>query len=213
MRRLRRAGGRHWRFLLAIGLGAAIWGGALGAGARAAPALLAGVDGFALIYLAMMIHLAQTQAAPDLRRYAADEDEGIALILTLALGVIALSLTGILRVLRGAEQGLGAPEVALALLAVPLGWAMIHTVAAFHYAHRYYAARPEGGLAFPGPEPPGPWDFIYFAFGIGMTAQVSDVMVTAPALRRVVTFHAVGAFFYNTVILALAVNAGLALAG
>lgn len=213
MRGIWRAGGRHWRFLLAIGLGAGIWGGALAADVRAAPALLAGVDGFALIYLAMMIRLAQTQAAPDLRRHAADEDEGIVVILALALGVIALSLTGTLRVLRGVEQGLGPGEVALALLAVPLGWAMIHTVAAYHYAHRYYAAKPEGGLAFPGSAPPEPWDFIYFAFGIGMTAQVSDVTVSTPALRRIVTFHAVGSFFYNTVILALAVNAGLALAG
>ena len=55
------------------------------------------------------------------------------------------------------------------------------------------------------------WDFLYFSFTIGMTAQVSDVVVTAGGLRRVVLLHSIGAFFYNTVILALAVNAGLAL--
>lgn len=46
-----------------------------------------------------------------------------------------------------------------------------------------------------------------------MTAQVSDVQVTTMALRRLVTLHAVGSYFYNAVILALAVNAALSLAG
>ena len=42
-----------------------------------------------------------------------------------------------------------------------------------------------------------------------MTAQVSDVTTTSPALRKVVLLHAVASFFYNTVILALAVNAAV----
>ena len=59
---------------------------------------------------------------------------------------------------------------------------------------------------------PEPWDFLYFAFVIGMTAQTSDVTIATPRMRRVVLAHSVAAFFYNTVILALAVNAGVALA-
>ena len=70
-----------------------------------------------------------------------------------------------------------------------------------------------GGLLFPATQSPEPWDFLYFSFGIGMTAQVSDVQVTTMALRRLVTLHAVGSYFYNAVILALAVNAALSLAG
>ena len=46
-----------------------------------------------------------------------------------------------------------------------------------------------------------------------MTAQVSDVAVKTGALRRTVLAHGVASFFYNTVILALAVNAALAYAG
>ena len=46
-----------------------------------------------------------------------------------------------------------------------------------------------------------------------MTAQVSDVEVTTTAMRKVVLWHSVGSYFFNTVILALAVNAGLALTG
>lgn len=91
---------------------------------------------------------------------------------------------------------------------------MIHTLLALHYAHSYYA--PDGTqspLAFPGTTQPDLWDFLYFACGIGMTAQVADVPVRSSGLRRWVLAHAVGSFFYNAVILALAVNAGLAIAG
>ena len=94
---------------------------------------------------------------------------------------------------------------------------MLHTLAAFHYANLFYAPAPGGGeargLDFPGSPEPDPWDFLYFAFVIGMTAQVSDVAVRSTALRRTALAHGVASFFYNTVILALAVNAAIALAG
>jgi uncharacterized membrane protein len=54
-----------------------------------------------------------------------------------------------------------------------------------------------GGLEFPDTNEPTGWDFLYYSFVVGMTAQVSDVQVlTTPIVS----------FFYNTVILALAVN-------
>ena len=46
-----------------------------------------------------------------------------------------------------------------------------------------------------------------------MTAQVSDVVVRSTVMRQVVLAHGVASFLYNTVILALAVNAVLAYAG
>ena len=39
-----------------------------------------------------------------------------------------------------------------------------------------------------------------------MTAQVSDVEVRTTPLRRLTLMHGVVSFFYNTVLLALAVN-------
>jgi hypothetical protein len=41
---------------------------------------------------------------------------------------------------------------------------------------------------------------------VGMTAQVSDVQVLTTAMRRLTLAHGVASFFYNTVILALALN-------
>jgi uncharacterized membrane protein len=83
---------------------------------------------------------------------------------------------------------------------------------AYRYAHLYYSPHPDAGLIFPEPAaPPNAVDFLYFSFTIGMTAQVSDVQVTTTPMRKLVLMHGIGSFFFNTVILALAVNAGLAL--
>ncbi len=45
-----------------------------------------------------------------------------------------------------------------------------------------------------------------------MTAQVSDVSVTTTRMRRLTLGHSVFSFFYNTVILALTINAVVILA-
>ena len=49
----------------------------------------------------------------------------------------------------------------------------------------------------------------YYSFVVGMTAQVSDVQVLGTEMRRVTLAHGVVALFFNTVILALAVNVTL----
>ena len=149
-------------------------------------------------------------------RKAAAEDEGLPLILLVTATAIALSLAAIF-LLLGQAGAAETPAGALAVAGVPLGWLTLHTLAAFHYANMYYAPKPgggdAGGLDFPGTAEPGPWDFLYFAFVIGMTAQVSDVAVRTTPLRRATLAHGITSFFYNTVILALVVNAVLAFAG
>ena len=68
------------------------------------------------------------------------------------------------------------------------------------------------GLVFPQTAEPGFWDFIYFAFVIGMTYQVSDVSVSTTHLRKIIIVHGLLSFVFNTVILALVISfaAGLA---
>lgn len=106
-----------------------------------------------------------------------------------------------------------AERLLLAGLTVMASWTLVHTSFALHYAHHFYgdgpapgAADDRGGLAFPGDQLPDYWDFLYFSFVIGMTCQVSDVQVTSRAMRRQTLLHGVLAFFFNTVVLALAVN-------
>jgi uncharacterized membrane protein len=90
----------------------------------------------------------------------------------------------------------------------------VNIMFALHYAHDYYAAPDANasGLAFPGTSEPDYWDFMYFAFVLGMTFQVSDVQITSRGVRRFALMHGVLAFFFNVVIIALTVNivAGLA---
>ena len=45
-----------------------------------------------------------------------------------------------------------------------------------------------------------------------MTAQVSDVQVKTSVMRKAVLGHGVVSFFFNTVFIAMAVNAGVAMA-
>lgn len=178
---------------------------------------LIGGDAFFLIYLALMTRLALRITPEGLRQRASIEDEGIPIIVLLAMAAIVFSLAAIFALLRrGGEPG--AAELSAAIASVPLGWLMLHTIAAFHYAHLFYAtseedeARDAGGLGFPGATEPGAWDFLYFSFVVGMTAQVSDVAVRTGGMRRVVLLHGVVSFFYNTVLLALAVNVAVTLA-
>jgi uncharacterized membrane protein len=92
-----------------------------------------------------------------------------------------------------------------------------------HYAYEFYG-RPDagepssrrdgaaGGLEFPGVEQPDGTAFLYFSYVVGMTAQTSDTAVSSNAMRRIVGLHAVFSFFFNTVIVAGAVNIVVALA-
>ncbi|MDZ7909218.1 MAG: DUF1345 domain-containing protein [Gemmobacter sp.] len=195
---------RHRRFLLAFLLGAALGLGAIALGQPPGRAGLIAANGFFATYLVLMAVYIHGMTPSDLRRHADLSDEGVPLIAALALGSVVLSLTAIAFSLQQASG----TEAALAVASVPLGWSMLHVLAAFHYAALWYGGNARG-LAFPGNAAPDAWDFLYFSFTIGMTAQVSDVVVERPALRRLVLGHGIVSFFYNTVILAFAVNAAL----
>jgi uncharacterized membrane protein len=197
---------RHGRFLAAFGIGTLA---GLAAGLGAVPGvygLLIGVDAFFLLYLGLMLQLAGRLTHADLRAHAADDDEGLPLILILALVAALASVTAIFLVTNAEASPLAARLAAL--ISLPLGWATIHVLAAFHYAHLHYRS-PVPGFQFPGTGEPDAWDFLYASFTIGMTAQVSDVEVATRQMRRAVLLHGVASFFYNTCILALAVNAAL----
>ena len=79
---------------------------------------------------------------------------------------------------------------------------------ALHYMHRHYGASASApkGLDFPGDAEPCFWDFVYFAYTIGMTFQTSDVALRTTDLRRLATLHALLAFVFNVGVVALSVN-------
>ena len=208
---------RHTRFYIALAIGLATLPAivALGIGGWALRILLAG-NAFFLGYLVLTGLFLGRATADHLRRNAVEDDEGLPLILLLTLIGVALSVGAIFMLLRLADEA-GTRAGAVAVAGVPLGWLTLHTLFAFHYARMFYARRPDGGdadgLDFPDTDEPGPWDFLYFSFVIGMTAQVADVAVRTTPLRKAVLVHGAISFFYNAVILALAVNAALTYAG
>ncbi|NRP73479.1 hypothetical protein ILFOPFJJ_04386 [Ensifer psoraleae] len=154
-----------------------------------------------------------------LEHHAHSTDEPEAVIFLVTLAAAAVSLLSLFLALNRQGQGNGF-ELLLAFASVALGWATIHTMAAMHYAHVYWVTdesrdpiEPARGLMFPETDMPGGYDFLYFAFVIGMTAQTSDVAITTTAMRRINLAHAVVSFFFNTVLVAAAVNAAVQLAG
>ena len=204
----------HGRFYAAAALGAAVYAALSLAHVSVAGA--AAGDTFFAVYLAASAWLVHTSTKADVKSRAKTEDEGAMIVIVLALAAVAFSVAGIFIVLNQAHR----PDwlsLMLALAAAPLGWCMLHTISAFHYVNLYYFASvseaSDNALEFPGTEEPDLWDFIYFSFVIGMTAQVSDVQVRTTGMRRAVTGHSVVSFFFNTVLIAMAVNAAVASAG
>jgi uncharacterized membrane protein len=142
-----------------------------------------------------------------IKRNAVLQDDGrFVILLVSALGAFA-SIAAILFELGASHRS--APELTLATVTIALSWAAVHTIFALHYAHEFYRRAKPGGLQFPSGdshENADYWDFVYFSFVIGMTAQVSDVGITDKIIRRTATAHGIVSFIYNTALVALMVN-------
>jgi uncharacterized membrane protein len=142
---------------------------------------------------------------------AARQEEGEWTLFALVLFAAIMSLIAVVQ-FSGLSQKKGHNTLYLLLVALTLlfSWLMTNVTFAYRYAHEFYARTADGGLArgleFPGEKQPDYLDFLYFAFVIGMTFQVSDVQITGRTLRRVATIHGLIGFLFNAVILALAVN-------
>jgi uncharacterized membrane protein len=180
---------------------------AMPASLRLVTRLLAGWDIFATLYLLLVYIMMLRSGHRNVRRNAVLQDDGRFLILLVAaLGAFA-SLAAIVFELGASHHG--TRELALATATIARSWAVVHTAFALHYAHEYYRGRTPGGLQFPSGDKQDHadyWDFVYFSFVIGMTAQVSDVGITDKTIRRTATAHGIVSFVYNTALVALMVN-------
>jgi uncharacterized membrane protein len=169
--------------------------------------LLVSWDIFVTCYLVLAYIMMLRCGLAHIKRSAVLQDDGRFLILLVtALGAFA-SIAAILLELGATHRS--APELMLATVTIALSWATVHTTFALHYAHDYYRGAKPGGLQFPSGgehDHADYWDFVYFSFVIGMTAQVSDVGITDKTIRRTVTAHGIISFVYNTALVALMVN-------
>jgi uncharacterized membrane protein len=169
--------------------------------------VLIGWDVFAALYLILVFTMVVRSGLAHIKRNAVLQDEGRFLILLVtALGAFA-SLAAIVFELGASQRSV--QGLLLATGTIALSWAAVHTVFSLHYAHAYYRGSKPGGLQFPTGDAHADadyWDFVYFSFVIGMTAQVSDVGITDKNIRRTATVHGIISFVFNTALLALMVN-------
>jgi uncharacterized membrane protein len=179
----------------------------LPASLRLVSRLLIGWDVFAALYLLLVYAMMLRSGHRHIRRNALLQDDGrFAILLLTALGAFA-SIAAIVFELGASHHD--ATGLTAATATIALSWATVHTAFALHYAHDYYRGSKPGGLQFPSgdrDEHADYWDFVYFSFVIGMTAQVSDVGITDKIIRRTVMAHGIISFIYNTALLALMVN-------
>lgn len=142
------------------------------------------------------------------------QDDGLKVIFMIVLTAVCLSLFGSLLLLNSKSEATvyKALHTVVSLSPVLLSWILLHTTFATRYAHLYHdhnklnTGRNIGGIDFPAKEQPDYVDFAYFSFVIGMTFQVSDVVVSSKVIRRFVLMHSIISFVFNTIIVALTIN-------
>jgi uncharacterized membrane protein len=168
---------------------------------------LLGWDICIAVYLLLVFIMVVRSGLTHIKRNAALQDDGrFVILMVAALGAFA-SIAAIVLELGASHHS--ASALTLATVTIALSWAAVHTIFALHYAHEFYRGAKPGGLQFPSGdthENADYWDFVYFSFVIGMTAQVSDVGITDKTIRRTATAHGIVSFIYNTALVALMVN-------
>ena len=160
------------------------------------------------LYLVLVVQLMAKTKPHHIKARAATQDEGRFAILGLTVAASLATIGAIIFEISGAKSPDQHNNLLLAILTILSSWFFIHTIFALHYAHEYYGefGGKKSGLKFPDDEDPSYWDFVYFSFVIGMTAQVSDVAVSSKAIRQTVTVHSIISFLFNVSLLALTVN-------
>lgn len=171
-------------------------------------AVMAGFDVAALAFILSVWPLLDADPQ-SMRRKAADNDANRELMLLLT-GIVSVVVLVAVGVAVSQHGGPSVAAIALLLATLALAWLFSNLIYAMHYAHIFYLSDGKGGdsggLDFPQKGEPGYWDFLYFAFTLGMTFQTSDTGLTTTRMRQVVLFHCLAAFVFNLGILAFTIN-------
>lgn len=197
------------RLLISLAVGVAVAVVTLVAGAGWAVAPTAGWGAAAFVTAGGIWWRIRSMDGAETAAHAQAEDYSAAVSDTVVLGASVASLVAVGSALIEARHESGADKGLLILLAVfvvAVSWAAVHLVFTVRYGDVYYAD-PVGGIEFNQDDRPDYRDFAYFALTIGMTFQVSDTNITDRSVRHLVTRHALLAYLFGAVIVALAINA------
>ncbi len=156
---------------------------------------LAAWDGFCAGVLGLTWGTIATADAAHIRRVATHQDPGRTWMFVASLLGAMASLLAVGVLLSGLPH-LPRAHLLVSVGAVASLWLLLHTLFTLRYAHLYYSEdkatlAPDklGGLDFPDAPPTTYWNFAYFAFVVGMTAQTSDTNVTSLRMRQLVLAH------------------------
>lgn len=171
-------------------------------------------DTFCICMILLSWILFFTATPNELCHIVEKQDDGLKVIFMIVLVAVCLSLFGTLLLLTSkAETTFNKVfHTIVSLSPVLLSWILLHTTFTIRYAHLYHdhnklnTGSNVGGINFPAKEQPDYIDFAYFSFVIGMTFQVSDVVVNSRVIRRFVLMHSLISFVFNTIIVALTIN-------
>lgn len=175
---------------------------------------LAGWDVAALFVVGSVWTFLPVLDSTDTQRVATREDNSHAVADFIMVLACLVSLIGVVVGLAHARTHGGAFSSVLtadAVFTVFLSWFTVHTLFVLRYARLYYGEAP-GGIDFlPTDDPPDRYepdymDFVYLAFTVGMTFQVSDTGIVQRTIRRAVIRHALLSYLFGTVIVGVAIN-------
>lgn len=167
-------------------------------------------------YVALIFGQAWAEPRNGLKADASRLDDSALVITLFAILSTAASFGAVALLVFGEKGGHASALLLLAAATMVCAWVFVQVVFTAHYAHLYYgegeAGGSRGGLDFNGDAEPDFWDFLYFSMTIGATSQTSDTAITSKTMRRIATVQTVYAYFFNTSLLALAINmaAGIA---
>jgi uncharacterized membrane protein len=188
---------------LIVATAAALW---FDATESLAHALLIGFDIAAMQFFVTLIPMFRDSDVTHMRQRSMENDPDHHTLLWIGQLVMLVVLVAVFSELHDSR----AVSVTLSVATLGLAWVFGNLLFTLHYAHLYYGADEDGdreGLLFPGSDPiPDHWDFAYFAFVLGMTFQVSDVVITGRHMRRLALIHGLLGFIFNIGVIAISVG-------
>ncbi len=174
-----------------------------------APAFLLAFDMAALVFIASVVPLFRGAKVTHMRDAAKKNDANRAFLLVIS-AILSIAVLCAIAVELSARPSVGTADVALVVGSLATAWVFGNLIYTLHYAHIFYLqdedGKDTGGINFPATPEPDYWDFLYFAFTLGMTFQTSDMDIESKRVRRIAVFHCAAAFVFNIGVLAFSIN-------
>lgn len=164
------------------------------------------------VYMLLLWALMFRADSASIPKYAKLYDQGAVLILFIFCSGAVLSFVSmVIFLLHNNFQQLAHQSSFVVLTSFSLigAWLIVPSAFTMHYAHEFYLHSSEKAPALMFPDKikqPNYMDFAYFSFTISVANQTADVAVGNSNMRRLVLFHSIIAFIFNTSILGLTIN-------